>query len=96
MEEEISHEFVLPPLLSGVSYPMSNSDITGLKKMKQGFTIYGALAANTATGKSPAMDLVRDSLLDIEEYQGIIAQDSPLINGCPVFCCFDFDIVITY
>ena len=81
MERGFSHEFLLTPLLSGVSFLMANSDISALNKMKQGFIVYGALAANPATGKSPAMDLVRDSLLDIEEYSGIQAQDSRLING---------------
>ncbi len=44
-------------------------------------SIYTALIAEPGTGKSPAMKLVRQALLEIENHYKIESENSKLVNG---------------
>ena len=81
MENGFNHEFILMPLITGVSHLMEQSSIKALENYKQGFVVYTALAANPATGKSTAMDIIRDSIIEIEEFLKIDYNDSKIVNG---------------
>ncbi len=76
-------EFLLCPLISAVSYTLQQSQITALRTMKESMSLYTALVAQPSTGKSPAMKMVRRSILEIESHNNVTPDDSKLVNGNP-------------
>ena len=60
------------------------AQIKCLKTFKEGMVMYTVLIAEPATGKSPALSLVRNSLVSIENYLGISLEDSRMVNGISV------------
>ena len=86
MANGISEDFILTHLLVAISHLMSKSSIKALVEFKQGFTCYAGLAAYPASGKSPAMDMIKDSLIEIEDFLGVQHEDTQLVNG---MLCFD-------
>ena len=51
-----------------------------LRTFNEGMVIYSALIAEPATGKSPAMSLVRKALVEVESYLNIPQDQSKLVN----------------
>ena len=76
-----SLEFVLCPLLSGTSHLMGQSQVKALKSFEEGMVVYSALIAEPATGKSPAMNIIRKALIQIEFFLAVPSESSKLVNG---------------
>ena len=76
------------PLLTGVSHLMGLSQIKALKEYVEGMVVYGALIAEPATGKSPALNIIRKALVEIENFLAIPSESSKLVNG--YFSFFSF------
>ena len=60
---------------------MGQSQAKALKTFKEGFSVYAVLVADPATGKTPALNLTKKVLAEIERYLGISLEDSRLVNG---------------
>jgi hypothetical protein len=69
--------FLMPPILSAVSHFLAKCKVKALKTLEESFSLFTVLVADPATGKSPAMNLIRNILIDIEEFDGISEEDSP-------------------
>jgi len=74
-------EFLLCPLITAVSYTLQQSQINALRTMKESMSLYTALVAQPSTGKSPAMKLVKRSILEIEKHNNVTPDESKLVNG---------------
>ena len=74
-------EFLLSPLITAVSYSLQQSQINAVRTMEESMSIFTVLVAQPSTGKSPAMNLVRKSILEIERHNGVRHEDSKLVNG---------------
>jgi hypothetical protein len=72
---------LLCPLLSGVSFSLQLTKVKAIRTLCESMSIYSALIAEPGTGKSPAMKLVRQALLEIEKHYQITSDDSKLVNG---------------
>ena len=64
-------------MLTAISHIISKCSVKALKTLEESFSLYTVLIADPATGKSPAMNLVRNLLTDIEEFDGVDEEDSP-------------------
>jgi hypothetical protein len=60
---------------------MGQSQIKALKTFTEGFSVYAVLVADPATGKTPALNLTRHALAEIEVYLGVSLENSRLVNG---------------
>lgn len=52
-----------------------------MEPFEEGMSIYCALIAEPATGKSPTLKILRKSLTAIEEYFNVNYENSNLVNG---------------
>lgn len=80
-ENNTSLEFLVCPLITGIAHFISQSNVSALKTLKTGFSTYTALIAEPATGKSPAMNIIRNILTDIDEFEGVTPKDSHIVNS---------------
>ena len=60
---------------------MQLAQINCLKTFKEGMVVYTVLIGEPASGKSPAMSIVRNSLVRFEDYLKIDLDNSKLVNG---------------
>jgi hypothetical protein len=63
---------------------MGGSSISSLKNMRQGCVLYTSLIGQPSTGKTTAMSIVRDAVIDVEEALNINIEESKLLN-CKIF-----------
>jgi hypothetical protein len=63
----ISLEYTLTPLLTAVSHILGNSKIQFSETLIESFVCYSVLIGNSSMGKSPAMNLVKDAILNCEK-----------------------------
>ena len=73
-------EFAISPLLVAVSHLLNKTQVSALKTFVESMSVYAVLIAEPATGKSPAMNLIKKTLIKLEKYFNIAAIDSPRIN----------------
>ena len=52
-----------------------------MRTFEEGMVIYSALIAEPATGKSPAMTIIRKALIDVDKYFETPNENSKLVNG---------------
>ena len=60
---------------------MGISTVKAMRTFEEGMVIYSALIAEPATGKSPAMTLIRQALVDVDKYFETPNENSKLVNG---------------
>lgn len=72
---------MLCPLLTGVAHLMGQSKIKALRTLEEGMVLYSTLIAEPATGKSPAMSVVRKALVECESFFQIPHENTKLVNG---------------
>jgi len=63
----ISLEYTLTPLLTAVSHILGNSKIQFSETLIESFVCYSVLIGNPLMGKSPAMNLFKDAILNCEK-----------------------------
>ena len=71
---------MLPALITAVGFLLGQSVIQPFPKSSQGICTYTALIANPSTGKSPAMNVVKKSIVKIEIFNNTAPDDSQLTN----------------
>lgn len=76
-----SLEFLLSPLIAGLAHLMNQVRIKCLRTMSEGMSVYSVLIAEPASGKSPAMTIIRNSLLATESYLAIPPEETKHVNG---------------
>lgn len=91
MENATTKEFLLLPLLTAISHLTQHSKIKALKNLEENGVFYSVLVASPSTGKSPAMNIVRKALYDLEEYLKTPPEKSLLINGEKSFFFLNFN-----
>lgn len=82
---------MLPPLLTTISFLLANSSIETFSNQHEGIVCYSCLIAQPSTGKTPAMNKIKRSLIKVENYFNVLSDDSQLTNG--IFISISFDIV---
>jgi hypothetical protein len=60
---------------------MGLSTVKSMRTFEEGMVIYSALIAEPATGKSPAMTLVRKALVECEKFFETPNENTQLVNG---------------
>jgi hypothetical protein len=81
MTKGISEEFLVTQFLVAISHMLSKCSINALVDFHQGFACYAGLAAYPASGKSPAIDIIKKSVIDIEDFLEVQHEDSQLVNA---------------
>jgi hypothetical protein len=71
----------MPGLISTISHLMNESTIKVADDHTESCVLYTALIANPSTGKSSSLNMLKNSLLDIELFEGVDDADSTLVNG---------------
>ena len=74
-------EFLLPSLITGVAHLMNYAKFNVLNNFEKGMSVFSVLIANPSTGKSPAIEIIKNALETIEIYEGIKEENSCLVNG---------------
>ena len=64
---------------------MGLSTVKAMRTFEEGMVIYSALIAEPATGKSPAMTLVRKALVECEKFFQTSHENTKLVNGESLF-----------
>lgn len=72
---------MLCPLITAVSHLMQLAQLKALRTMVEGLSIFSVLIAEPATGKTPALKLLRRTLLEIETFLSVELENSKLVNG---------------
>jgi hypothetical protein len=67
-------------LIAAVGFLLNESTYETTQGLKQGIVFFTSLIANPSTGKTPAMNLVVDCVLEIEKFRQIPEKESPLTN----------------
>jgi hypothetical protein len=60
---------------------MNYSKINVLNKFEKAMSIFSVLIANPSTGKSPAIEKIKNALEAVEFFDGIREENSSLVNG---------------
>ena len=81
----IPPEFLVPPFLAACGHFLGKSVISPWGTWKQPAIIYSTTVGFTGTNKSAAMDVIKHSIQEVEEVQGIPFQNSR-INQCKFLC----------
>jgi len=76
--------FLLAPLLVATAYLLKQATITPYDGSAKGISIYAFLVANPSTGKTPAMNVITNALVEIEQYRQVPPEDSPLTNAASI------------
>ena len=76
----VSVEFLLPPMLSAISFYLKCSKVKAFGNFVGSFSLYTILLANLSTGKSLALNEVRDAVMEQEIFDEIEAKCSKLTN----------------
>ena len=69
------------PLLTGTSHLMGRSSIRALRTLRESFTVYAVLIGDPETGKSPAMRIIKDALIQIENHQNVEKNNSLFVSS---------------
>jgi hypothetical protein len=64
-------------MITAISHFISACKVKALKTLEESFSIYCVLIADPATGKSPAMNMVRNIVSDIELFDNVGEDESP-------------------
>ncbi len=64
----VSIEFLLVPLLTAISHTLGKSSISMFSNKPEGFVIFSSLVGNPSTGKTSAMSVVKNSLINCERF----------------------------
>jgi hypothetical protein len=72
---------MIPGLVTSVCHLMAESSITISNDYRLSCIMYCALVANPSTGKSTGLNLVKEAVNGIENFVGIKAENSNLVNG---------------
>lgn len=80
----IPAEFLVPPLLAASAHFLGKSTVSPWGTWRQPAIIYSTAVGFTGTNKSAAMDIVKNSIQQVETTQGISFQNSR-INQCKYF-----------
>jgi len=70
-------QFLMLPLFTAVALLLHQTTVQSYKKKKQGICLYTTLIANPSTGKSPASELIKDSIYKLES-----ALNVPFAKSC--------------
>lgn len=68
-------------MVTTISHIMSKSRIHALKSLSESFSVYCVLIGEPASGKSPAMRIVKNALISLDNHRGIAPHQSSII--CP-------------
>lgn len=68
-------------MITAVSHLMGTSSIRALQTLEEGCVIYTGLIATASTGKSSAMNLVKNAIYEIENYLMVDDENSKFVNG---------------
>ncbi len=70
-------QFMLLPLFTAIALLLNQTIVHSFNKKKTGMCLYTALIANPSTGKSPAAELIKDSINKLES-----ALNVPFAKSC--------------
>jgi len=71
----------MPSLITGVAHLMNYAKFRVLNNFEKGMSIFSVLIANPSTGKSPAIEKIKNAIESIEIFDGIKEENSCLVNG---------------
>jgi hypothetical protein len=67
-----SLEFLIGPMITLVSHCISQCEVNALRTLKTGFSVYVALVAEPASGKSPAMRIIKKINSGMDSFYKVI------------------------
>lgn len=76
--------FILSPPISTLAFLVKKSTISPLQDNHQGVSFYSTLVANPSTGKTLAMNVIQNPILEIEAFRKVSPDDSPITNVASV------------
>lgn len=60
---------------------MGRSYINALRTLRESFSVFSVLIGDPATGKSPAMKIIKKALIEIENFEQIDKKNSKFVNS---------------
>jgi len=76
--------FVVGPLLTAAGLLLHHTTVQPFTRSRQGICMFTSLIANPSTGKTPALNLIKNALIKLEEFLNIPYERSALTNSASV------------